>query len=81
MPTPAPIPGKFGTALIDAESRDFLEGHAEAVTRRLTALQPELQQRLRVRAGAELQSTGDMRLSVDWNLPLLVAADLSLIHI
>ena len=30
---------------------------------------------MRVHAGAEVQSTGDLRLSVDWNLPLLVKAD------
>ncbi|MFG6429491.1 filamentous haemagglutinin family protein [Pelomonas parva] len=79
-PPPGPIPGSFGTALVDHESRAFLEAQAESISQRLSSLQPSqapgaLQPRMRVRAGAELQSSGDMRLGVDWNLPLLVKAD------
>ncbi|MDG0857683.1 hypothetical protein, partial [Roseateles puraquae] len=52
-----------------------MNAHAEETSQRLASKQPGLQPRMRVHAGAELQSSGDMRLAADWNLPLLTQAD------
>ncbi|MCF8206100.1 MAG: filamentous hemagglutinin N-terminal domain-containing protein, partial [Methylotenera sp.] len=74
-PSATPTPGRLGTALVDGESLAFLQAHAEDISLRLASTQPGLQPRMRVHAGAELQSSGDMRLAADWNLPLLTQAD------